>query len=257
MNNAQIAQKYTADPDDRLLICRALDLARRAQARGSYEFTDFLTPAQRGLLAAVRELTEYAALSFEGGYPEAERTLGVFRPYGVDYEVAAPVAALELVTKGETPGHRDILGSLMALGLRREKLGDILASADPPILICGEEIAPYIMEQLDRIGRVSVQARPGSLDAVPAPQFAEKTATVMSVRLDSVTAEGFGLSRTRAAELIRQGAVSLNWQPCTSPAKLLEAGDRVSARGFGKIRLSAVGGQSKKGRTFITIEKYL
>ncbi len=257
MNNTQTVQKYTTDPDDRLLISRALDLARRANERSSYTFTDFLTPAQRGLLLSVKEITALCMLSFDGGYADAERTVGVLRPHGIGYDVPAPICALELITKGEPLGHRDILGALMALGVKREKLGDIIAGADPPVFVCDEVIATYIQDQLDRAGRNSVSVRPGTLDAIPAPQFAEKTATVMSLRLDSVVAEGFGLPRTRAAELIRQGAVSVNWQPCDATSKEIAAGDRISAKGFGKIRLASVGGQSKKGRTFIRIEKYI
>lgn len=257
MNHSLIAQKYSSDPDDRLLISRALDLAKRADLRGGYEFTDFLTPAQRGLLSGVQELRQICSLSFDGGYAEAERSVAILCSYGIEYTVPAPIVALELVTKGEPLGHRDILGALMALGIKREKLGDIIAAAEPPIFLCSDVIAPYIIDHFDRAGRNSVSIRYGTLDSIPAPKTVEKSASVMSLRLDSVVAEGFGMSRTKAAELVRSGVVSLNWQVCESPAKSIDAGDRISAKGFGKFCIAEVGGQSRKGRTFIKIEKYI
>ncbi len=257
MNHSQIAQKYTADPEDRMLVSRVLDLANRAQSGSFYAFTDFLTPAQRGLLCTVREITALCELRFDGGYPDAERTIGILCPRDAGYEPVLPITVLELHTKGEPLSHRDILGALMALGIRREKLGDIIASANPPLMLCDEVIAPYLIEHLTRAGRNSVSLKPGTPGAIPPAKTVRKTATVMSLRADSVVAEGFGLSRTRAADLIRQGAVSLNWQPCASPSKSVAQGDRISARGFGKFLIAEIGGQSRKGRTFIALDVYV
>ena len=78
-----------------------------------------------------------------------------------------------------------------------------------------------------------------------------------SLRLDAVASSGFRLARGKAAALIESGRVQLNWRECVKPDKLLEAGDVVSARGYGKFELSEVGGLTKKGRISIIILLYV
>ena len=248
--------KYGSNDAERQLVARALDLARRAAARDTVEFSGFLSPAERALLASVPPLRELCELRFDGGYAEAERTLASFRPYGLPYDVPAPIAALALDTGGPALGHRDILGAVMALGVKRDKLGDILDRAQPPLLLCDETIARYIADNLERAGRCRVRVTPGSVGAIPPTVYQRKTATVLSLRLDAVVAEGFGLSRAKAADAIRQGLVSRNWLPCDKVAQEVAEGDCISLRGTGKLRLTEVGGQSKKGRTFLALDLY-
>lgn len=48
---------------------------------------------------------------------------------------------------------------------------------------------------------------------------------------------GFGVSRSRMAELIRSGAVRINWQPVSSPSKEITSGDRVQLQGKGELMI--------------------
>jgi RNA-binding protein YlmH len=73
-----------------------------------------------------------------------------------------------------------------------------------------------------------------------------KTDTVASLRLDAVLCAAFGLSRTKAAELITAGRVNLDYQLCIQPAKELNEGTLLSVRGMGRAKLLEVGGVSKK-----------
>ena len=72
-----------------------------------------------------------------------------------------------------------------------------------------------------------------------------------------MAASGFRLSRGQAAALIESGKVQLNWRECEKPDKLLEEGDVVSARGFGKFRLREAGGRTRKGRVSVVLEVYV
>ncbi len=254
---SQNSARYGANESERRLVDRALDLARRAAARGTVTFTDFLSPAERGLLCGIPELRALAELRFDGGYEEAERVIASFRPYDLPYDVPAPISVLALETGGPSLGHRDILGAVMALGVKREKLGDILDRADPPLLLCSETIARYLADNLERAGRCRIRVSPGSIESVPAPVYQRKSATVMSLRLDAVVAEGFGLSRAKAAEAIRQGLVSRNWLPCDRVSQEIALGDRIALRGAGKLKVAEIGGQSKKGRTFLALDRYV
>ncbi len=248
-------KRYTSN-EDRLLASRALDLAAQAE-RGSVCFSDFLSPAERSLIRGIKELNAMCDVTFCGGYADAERTRAMFAPKDIYYEPEAPITVIEIKVRGGEVSHRDILGSVLGLGIVRGKVGDIIIGGGSPVLICDEDIASYICNNIERIGRCSVKAVPGSISSIPEPKLETITATVMSLRLDSILAEAFSLSRTAAASVIKGGTCFVNWVQTDSPSHMLKQGDTITLRGKGRARLEHVGGQSKKGRTFIEISKFI
>ena len=81
--------------------------------------------------------------------------------------------------------------------------------------------------------------------------------TVASLRLDSVLAAGFSLSRGRAAEAVEKGSVQVNYVTCVKPDKPVSAGDTITCRGLGKCVLDSVGAPTKKGRLPVAIRRYI
>ena len=158
-----------------------------------------------------------------------------------------------------SPGHRDYLGAILGLGIERDRIGDILLFDDYAYVLCLSTVASAITQNLDKVGRTSVKAEMIALSNVPVPERRVKNIsfTVKSLRLDAVTGDMFGISRTTAAELIRIGAVSLNYSVCEKPDAPVREGDILSVRGKGKGRISEIGGRSKKDRLFVSAEIYL
>ncbi len=256
MKQDGIKKKYGTTPEEQLLGARLVEMAERTAERGFAQQSDFLSPAERALCLSIPEIPKLCTLTFDGGYPEAERTVAVFTPRGQEPEPAA-LSALALEYRGEALGHRDLLGALMALGIRREKLGDIIAHVAPPILICDIPMAHIVVQQLERAGRNRITATETTPADIPPPATETVTFTVMSPRLDSVVAESFRLSRSDAADRIAKGLVTLNWKVCDAAAKNVGEGDRIALRGSGKIAVAEIGGQSRKGRTFMRVLRYL
>ena len=126
-------------------------------------------------------------------------------------------------------------------------------------MFCLPTVEPLLLEELKKVGRVSVTASPCALGSVPAPLVRVKALsfTVKSLRLDAVAGAMFGLSRTAAAEQIRLGLGSLNYLPCERTDAPVKEGDVISLRGRGKGCLAEVGGRSKKDRLFVTAQVYL
>ncbi|MDE6840961.1 MAG: RNA-binding protein, partial [Oscillospiraceae bacterium] len=81
--------------------------------------------------------------------------------------------------------------------------------------------------------------------------------TVSTLRLDAVLSSGFSLARVKAADAVTGGRVSLNHRECLKPDRAVAQGDVLTCRGLGKCVLKSVGGQSRKGRIIIEIERYL
>jgi len=144
----------------------------------------------------------------------------------------------------------------LGLGLKREKLGDILDCVTPQIILCSNNISEYIIQNFTKAGQVNFECSVVNSFEAPVQLPEMITATVASLRLDSIIAEGFSLSRTKAAEAIKHGIVYVNWTLTASPSKDIKEGDNITFRGMGKIRLKEISGLSRKGRTFIVIEKF-
>ena len=152
-----------------------------------------------------------------------------------------------------------VLGSLMGMGIVREKLGDILVGPDSADLVVLDSVADFLLQSWTSAGRAKLTVKeidPAHIH-IPQVQCQEVRDTVSSLRLDAVVSSGFKMARGKAADLITSGRVQVNWRECTKPDKLLSAGDTVSARGFGKFELTEVGGVTKKGRTAIVLKRYV
>ena len=155
--------------------------------------------------------------------------------------------------------HRDILGSLMALGVTRETLGDILVSPRWADVLATGPAAELLLSEWTAAGRVRLHTASLPLEDLIPPEEKVKHIrdTVSSLRLDSVLASGFSLSRGKAAEAVTSGKVQVNWTDCQKPDRPVSQGDTLTLRGLGKCVLEEVGNQTKKGRVFITLKRYL
>ena len=263
MDKGALLDRLGLAGEDRLALAKVLDKAEQASGRNIPAATDFLSPQQR---AQALDLLHLAGISesayvLQGGYEGAERQVLQFLPDWMEPESAeAPIRCLRAVFREEEKlSHRDFLGSLMGMGIVREKVGDILVAPGSADLLVLEGVADFLLQSWNSAGRAKLRVfaiEPENLH-IPTVQRKEVRDTVSSLRLDAVAASGFRLARGKAAALIESGKVQLNWRECVKPDKLLEAGDVVSARGFGKFELGEVGGLTRKGRVSIVLRVYV
>lgn len=234
------------------------DISKKAAKTGCTA-SRFLTPAQAILVE--QKFKKNHTLTFDGGFDNAERTRAIFtNPDWGSYSREELFAALRFNYRPQDKlTHRDILGALMALGIKRETLGDIICGDSSATLVCLPELGSYISESLTKAGRAGITASVISLDELPSREesLTIKTETVASLRLDVVLSAAFNLSRTKASALIAANRVSVNHQPCLHPSKELAEGTLISVRSMGRAKLTEVGGTSKKGRIFIKIGLYV
>ena len=263
MNKTELLNKFSKDAEERVVLARVLDQMDRAQRRSIPCATQFLSPAQRAAAEPLLAASGHPKHLFAGGYEGAERTICVFLPdwqEAEDYAAGEELAAIEAQFPPNTDlSHRDILGGLMGIGLTREKVGDILMLEDKAQIVALKEAAPIILSQFDQAGRARLKLREISLSQLsPAPvQVKVVHDTVAALRLDAVLASGFSIARGKAADLISAGRVSVNHRECVKGDKAVAEGDILTCRGLGKCVLKSVGGQSRKGRIIIEIERYV
>lgn len=247
--------------EDRALIGHLLDLGARSLGTQSPVHADFLDPHQREI--ASRELAVLTGLRclYYGGFRRAERQRLILTPDFLLVEAIDPRLGFLEIKPADASDltHQDYLGAVLSLGVKREKIGDLIVLADRCQMVAVQETATYLLANLARIGRTKAAAiliEPEQLQ-VPPEQIKEIKTTVASPRLDAVASDGFGTSRTRMVREIKAGRVRVNWQPSLNPDRQLQEGDVISIRGRGRVIVAAVTGETKKGRMGLLLKRLI
>lgn len=241
-----------------LFLARVEDDVREV-IEGNYTVTTrFLTPEEQ--VIAKETVRGRVRIFASGGYPEAERRVLAFCPdyINTENEVDFGIRVVRVQVKQATLGHRDYLGAVLSLGMKRETIGDIALDGDGAWIFCMVEMAEYICRNLDKIGRASVTCEPMEVaDAVIPPRtFEIKDVGVASLRLDAVLAGILHNSRSKAVEIITAGEAFLNHKEAKNISQKVKEGDVLSVRRFGKFVIMGVLGQTKKGRQKVQIKQY-
>ena len=261
MDKTTLIARIAQEPEDRLLLARVWDKYEQTERKSIPSSTVFLSPREQQMAQALLNAAGVrSGYVFDGGYEEAERKILIFLPDWAEEPAGDELVFLRSSFHGEEGlTHRDILGSLMGLGVTRERVGDILVSPHSADIVAAPSPRDFFLREWDQAGRVKLtvtEIERGEL-CVPQAQVKVIRDTVSSLRLDAVAATAFSMSRGRAAELIAAGKVNLDHVPCMKGDKPVAEGAVITARGFGKAKLVQVGGLSKKGRIGITVERYI
>jgi RNA-binding protein YlmH len=261
MLNRELILKRSGKPEDRLLASKILDKAELSDRIGKPVHTDFLDPYQQGLVEKAFSGIGDMEYDFYGGYVGAERAVAIFRPDFYEPEEAEYDSFMRLLiiraNSREGLTHRDYLGSLMGLGIKREKTGDIIVADESCSIVVLSDIAGFIAGNLVKVGNTGVSVEIGDTGGllVPEPKIREIKVTVASLRLDCIAAPGFGISRSKAAEFIRAGKLNHNWVVTENPDKSVREGDVLSIRGKGRVVVETVGGKTKRDRIGVVLKK--
>lgn len=238
------------------------DLARTAYQRGIAVFSDFLNLNELNIFQSLRGEFSYLETETFGGYELAERQIVVFGPEAPVFYADYPVKCLKVTPLNakfaEDLNHRDYLGAVLNLGIDRACLGDILVEEDAAYLFCLERMADFIRDNLIRIRHTSVYVEQVEAENFHyEPKYKEVSGTVASVRLDKLLALAFNASRSSLTGLIEGGKVFVNGKLVTSNGYEPKEGDLISVRGMGRFRFRETGGQSKKGREYVILWRYI
>lgn len=255
-----------------------LDLADLAWQRSITVYSDFLNLNEQNIFHDIQQSFSGVQTKTFGGYDCAERQMVAFIPDALSYDMELspafegfrdpssscgfPIRCLRISPRNprfsEDLSHRDYLGSLMNLGVDRSKLGDIVLQEPDALLFCETKMADYLTRELTRVRHTAVCCQAidcGTLHYEPKLQ--EITGSVASVRLDALMSLAFRASRSSLVGLIEGGKTFVNGRLTTSNGCRLKEGDLISVRGYGRFRYRGVRSESKKGRLFVTIEKYI
>ena len=248
--------------EELLLQKRLIELSNTAYQRDIVTFTDFLNLNELNILHSTPKHVFPTAYETYGGYEAAERQMVAFLPDALYYEYRYPIEILKIspvnLKFAESLSHRDYLGAILHLGIERCCIGDLLVEEDGCRVFVIDSMAEYICKDLTRIRHTTVKVSVENVeDFQYEPKLEIRKGTVSSIRLDSVLAVAFPLSRSKLTGLIEDGKVFVNGKLITTNACRLKENDIISVRGMGRVKYLATLSETKKGRLYIEVGKYI
>lgn len=247
-------------PEEREYIDQVLNWKNSVETRYAPKLTDFLDPREQQILKTIVGENGDVKYSLFGGSQHSERKRALLFPDYMapsDEDFQITLFEISYPKKFVTIEHRQVLGTLMSLGLKRGKFGDILMNDNQVQFLAAKEVDDYIKNNLESIGRAGVKLTERATEqAISSEEKWEETElTVSSLRLDTVISGACNLSRQKSLSFVQAGLVKVNWTVIENSAFLCEVGDLISIRGYGRVKVIALDGKTKKEKWRITVGK--
>lgn len=268
MDKQSILNKYSK-PEDKLLISRMLDKMKLSQTKNSIEYLDFLDLYEQQLLQKIMKQEKIENNLLHGGIEEAERKILLFYPNKLSELTSQnpkkilPIKCIRINLPKEMYGkynHRDYLGGLMKLGIKREKIGDILVFENGADILILEEIENFLMNNITSLTRFSkAKIETVNLQDIREKKINKKEIKIIvpSLRIDAVISEVIHTSRGKSEELLQEGRIFLNYEQIAKGTKQIKEKDILTIRGKGKFEIEKIEGQTRNGRIKMLINQYI
>jgi RNA-binding protein YlmH len=253
-----IYQHFRAEERD--FIDQVLQWKSYVETTYAPKLTDFLDPREQHILRVIIGDNTEVKFKFFGGSPGVERTRACLMPeYFTENEVDFQITLFEIdyPIKFVKIEHPQVLGTLMSLGLKRGKFGDILFEGERIQFFAAREVSDYIKDNLESIGRAGVKLKELDMQAAISSEekWAEDELTVSSLRLDTIVSGIHHLSRQKSQLYIQQGLVKVNWTLIENTSFECDQGDLISVRGHGRAKIMSIEGKTKKEKWRIHVGK--
>lgn len=247
---------YAKSYDEKLLLSHLYDNYLKSLLKNYNTYSDFFSEEKTTLIkTAFCTMTDLRFDTY-GGYEGAERVISAF--LANEDNKKYPVSCIEISGRNvEELSHRDFLGALMGLGIKREMVGDILIGKKCYVFV-KEEISDFILLNLTKVGNsgVSVSLYNGE-EIIKEERCEIISSTVESLRLDLIIARGFNIKRSDAVKFISCGKVSVSGREVLSNDYKVKENEKITLKGKGKIVFLRSNGLSKKGKIIIDIKRYI
>ena len=268
--NRQLILSKIINEEDKLLVAKMLDKIELSNKRNSVEYTDFLDLRQSKLLENILKQIRYTNYILFGGYKDAERTVIIIYPDKLedilknnkfDYNTIMGIIRIKLPNELEGMyAHRNYLSGIIKIGIRREKVGDILVKKDGADIIVLKENEDYIikgLQELTRFSKSKFSKENIENILVEEPKIQKISIIIPSMRIDSILSELIKTSRSKALQIIKEERVFLNHELVFKGAKEIKINDIITVRGKGRFKVGDILNTTKKGNLVVEIEKFV
>lgn len=221
-------------------------------------FTDFLNPDERALLNILCK-EEGLYLGSFGGKGYCEREICVINEYEYDGEFPVDVIKINGNFKFEKLNHRDYLGVILSLGIKRDKIGDINVFDDGAEIWVHKDVCDYLCFNISKIKHSGVKTEKIEFKNAreKSQEFKAIIINVSSMRLDCIVSSLTGLSRNEASSIIKRGDVKVEFINTYEISQIIKEKQLLSIRGFGRYFIDFITGKTKSGRLNVSAKKYI
>lgn len=267
MDKQKILSDYKKQ-EDKILLAQVLDKIEFSKQKEKLEYTDFLDMYQISLIKSFMKKIDFERYILYGGFENAERNLLIIYPEKYTIEMIEKnyskfIKVIRIMLSDEEKGkyyHRNYLGGIVKLGIKREKVGDILVSDDGADILVKEEMSNSLMQELKTLTRFeNAKFELIGLENLRKQEIKveELKIIVPSLRLDNFVSDLAKTSRSKAVQIIDSERVFINGQNETKVSKQVKLGDVITIRGKGRFVVKQFSGNTRSGRTVVVIEKYV
>lgn len=225
---------------------------KKIVSRGDIVLTDFLDFEEQKEIYAVK--SHDIDLYLDGGYEGAERKralIGYLDNSKLSYDIVILQSSYD--PKFGEISHRNVLGTIMAFGIKRNTFGDIVVENNLITIFASLEISDFLINNLTMISRQRMNFKIIKEFIQTEKKEVIQTINVASMRLDAVVAKAINCGRSEAVDLINSGFVLINHKECLNISHTVKENDLLSIRKFGRVEILEIVGLSKKNRTIVKI----
>lgn len=233
--------------DTQRLLEHLKDLQRRRDIRGIHTESWFLNEEEQA--EAMLKFPPSDQIRYDGGYADARKKKVIFpRDLEDDFSDIVCIAA-QVDLRFRKIGHRDILGSLMALQIDRHSIGDLFLEDEKSLAVIytDSRMARFLIDNYHSIANLNVSFSETD-PVIPQRKQEEIIVNVAALRMDCITAALAHTSRENAKEMIRQGKVMVNHRLLEKTDALCNNNCTISIRGIGRFTYISERGLTRKNR---------
>lgn len=232
---------------------KVIDRANSCLKNYDVKQTEFLNPYEVRSAIAVLNSESDIKYTVDGGYANAERSTIFIYPYYMEYEQiesALKFIQIEGNFKFKSISHKDYLGAILNLGIKREKIGDIIIHENFCQVVVSNDICDFIIMNLTKVSRNNVSVKEISKNDIieNCAEYKDIAFTVSSGRLDCIISGLYNISRQDSMKYINGERVYVNYEKITSTSKEIKDNSLISVRGKGRAIVVKVGELTQKGR---------
>ena len=288
MEKQEILKQFPKQ-EDKLLISKIIDILKFVNNKNQIQYTDFLDTYQQSIVIKALSLIGENKYVLDGGYDEAERKILFMYPeklkdiflsedlnekYNENINqnfnseenntvINQNVKVISIILPQDLQGtyhHSEYLGGIMKLGIKREKIGDIIVNETGADILVLDEMADYLklhLQDLTRFQKAEILIKEISELTILPVKKDEIVILIPQMRLDVIISEILHMSRSKADEIVSEERVFVNYELKTKNATMLKQGDILTVRGKGKFEIGEVLSQTSKGKLRLQVNKYV
>ena len=266
MDKNMVLDKYKKE-EDKLLVSKLFDKILVVEKQNKIQYTDFLSPVELQILKNVLNSIGYKNYVIYGVTSNSQRNIIVLFPGKLDevfknnnFDFNTICNTIRITNLSEEMEHKRFLGGLIKLGVKREKIGDIIVYEGGADIIVLKEITKFLLlhlQELTRFKNSNIEVIDICDTIQKEQEFEDMKIIVSSLRLDNIVAELARTSRSKANLILSEERVFVNYEGEFKNTKLIKQGDIITIRGIGKFVIDEIAGNTKSGRFIIVIKKYV